>query len=147
MGCAAELREQIIAAVVAASQRNLLPEIADDALAAPDAGRHLRAGQRPADRGDGGGDHVNEGAVDLVDLRPDIGAEKGRRGEIERELLHRRIKLHLAGLRLPLRDARGDAAVEIAQIRLHRPGLERDRQRLAVQPVLVEIQQHQAARK
>ena len=79
------------------------------AICVPGSGRRIG--------GDGGRDHVDEGAVDLVDLRPDIGAEERRRGEIERQLLHRRIEQHLAGLRLPLRDARGDAVVEIARDR------------------------------
>ena len=36
----------------------------------------VRAGQRLADHGDRSRHHVDEGAVDLVDLGADIGAEK-----------------------------------------------------------------------
>ena len=130
-----------------AAERNLFGEVGDDPLAACNAAAHLRERQRPPDRRHGGGHHVDEGAGDLVDLRPDVGAEERRRRQIERELLHRRIHQHLARLRLPLRDPRGNAAVEIDEIGLHRPRLERDRQRAAVQAVLFEIQQHQPARK
>ena len=76
MGGLAELREQVLAAALGATDRNLLGEIGDDALAALDAARHLRARQRPADHGDGGGHHVDERARDLVDLRSDAGAEE-----------------------------------------------------------------------
>ena len=75
MGGLAELREQVLAALFA-TDRNLLGEIGHDALAALDAARHLRARQRPADRGDGGRHHVDERARDLVDLRSDAGAEE-----------------------------------------------------------------------
>ena len=78
---------------------------------------------------------------------PMLGAEKRGRGEIERQLLHRRIEQHRAGLRLPLRHPRRDAGIERGEIGFHRPGLEGDRQRAAVQPMLVEIEQHQPARK
>ncbi len=106
-----------------------------------------RAGQGLADHRDGSRHHVDKGAGDLVDLRPDAGAEKGRRREVERELLHRGIEQHRSGLRLPLRHPRRDAGVEFGEIGFHRPGLERHRQRAAVQAMLLEIQQHQPARK
>ena len=147
MGGLAELREQIVAAALGAADRNLLGEIGDDALAALDAARHLRAGQRLADHGDRGRHHVDEGARDLVDLGPDVGAEERGRGEVERELLHRGIEQHRSRLRLPLRHPRGDAGVELGEIGFHRPGLEGDRQRAAVQAMLLEIEQHQPARK
>ena len=147
VGGVAELREQVVAAALGAADRNLLGEIGDDALAAPDAARHRGAGQRLSDHGDGSRDHVDEGARDLVHLRPDVGAEERGRGEVERELLHRGIKQHRSRLRLPLRHPRGDAGVELGEIGLHRPGFERDRKRAPVQPMLLEIEQHQAARK
>ena len=78
---------------------------------------------------------------------PMLGAEERGRGEIERELLHRRIEQHRSRLRLPLRDPRRDPGIEFGEIGFHRPGLERHRQRAPVQPVLVEIEQHQPARK
>ena len=78
---------------------------------------------------------------------PILGAEKRGRGQIERELLHRRIEQHRPGLRLPLRDPRRDPGIERGEIGFHRSGFERDRQRAPVQAMLVEIEQHQAARK
>ena len=111
------------------------------------AARHLGAGQRLADHGDRGRHHVDEGARDLVDFRPDVGAEKRGRGEIERELLHRGIKQHRPRLRPPLRHPRRDAAIERRQIGFHRSGFEGDRKRAPVQAMLLEIEQHQSARK
>src|SRR3954470_24166954 len=104
MGGAAQLREQVVAAL-RTPDRNLLREIVDDAPAALDAARHLGAGPWRADRGDGGGDHVDKGAGDFVDLGPDAGAEERGGGEIERELLHRRIEQDRPRLPAPLRDA------------------------------------------
>src|SRR6202011_2129207 len=112
VGGAAELGEQVFAALLAAD-RNLLGEISYDTLAAPDAAGHLGARQRLADYGDGGGDHVDKGAGDLVDLRADIGAEERGRGEVERELLHLGIEQRRAGLCLPSRDALGDPGIEL----------------------------------
>ena len=146
MGGLAEMREQVVAAL-AAADRNLLGEIRNDPFAAPDAARHLGARQRLADHGDRGGHHVDKGARDLVDLGSDTGAEERGRGKVERELFHRRVKQHRSGLRFPLRDPRRDTAVERCEIGLHRPRLEGDRQRASMQPVLLEIQQHQPARK
>ena len=117
VGGVAELREQILAAAPGAANRNLLGEIGDDALAALDAARHLRARQRLADHGDRGGHHVDEGAGDLVDFGPDPGAEERCRGEVERELLHRGIKQHRAGLRLPLRHPRRDPGIQLGRDR------------------------------
>ena len=74
-------------------------------------------------------------------------AEKGRRGEVERELLHRGIELHLAGGGLPLRNPRRNPGIKRGQIGFHRSGLEGDRERAPVQAMLVEIEQHQPARK
>ncbi|MBA7667324.1 hypothetical protein ES703_75411 [subsurface metagenome] len=146
MGGLAQLREQVVAAALA-PDRDLLGEIGDDAFAPGNTAAHLGERQRRADRCDRSGDHVDKGAGDVVDLRPDFGAEEGGRRQIQRELFHRRIHQHLAGLRFPLLDARGNAAIEIDEIGLHRPRLERHRQRAAVQAVLLEIQQHQPARK
>jgi hypothetical protein len=86
-------------------------------------------------------------AGDLVDLGPDIGAEERSRSQIERELLHRRIKQHRSGLALPLRYPRSDAGIERREIGFHRPGFERDGQCAAMQAVLLEVEQHQPARK
>ena len=147
MGRVAKLREQIVAAALGAADRDLFGEIGDDALAAPDAARHLRAGQRLADHGDGSRDHVDKGVGDLVDLGPDAGAEKGGRGEVERQLLHRGVEQHRSRLRLPLRDPRGNAGIELGKIGFHRAGFEGDRQRAPVQAMLLEIEQHQPARK
>ena len=147
VGGLAQLREQILAAASGAADRYLFREIGDDTLAAPDAARHLGAGQRRADHRDRGGHHVDEGVGDIVDLRPEIGAEERGRREIERELLDRRIQQHRTRLRLPLPDPRGDPGIESRQIGFHRPGFERHRQRPAMQAVLVEVEQHQAARK
>src|SRR4051812_48022949 len=102
MGGAAQLREQILAAVFAA-QWDLLREIGDDTLATLDAARHLGPGPWRAHRGDGGRDHVDKGAGDLVDFRPDLRAEERGGGEIERQLLHRRIEQDRSRLRAPLR--------------------------------------------
>src|ERR1700760_1131006 len=102
MGGAAQLREQVFA-VLLAPDRNLLREILDDALAALDAARHLGAGPWRADRGDGGGDHVDKGAGDLVDLGAEASAEERRGGQIERELLHRWIEQDRPRLCAPLR--------------------------------------------
>ncbi len=85
-------------------------------------------------------------AVDGLHLRPDLPAEKGGRREIEGELLDSRIELHLTPAR-PLCDPRRDAGIEFFEVRLHRSGLEGNRERAAMQAVLVEIAQHQSAGK
>ncbi len=146
MGGLAKLREQVFAALFAAD-RNLFRKIGDDAFAPVDAACHLGARQRLADHGDRGRHHVDEGTGDVVDFGADIGAEERRGGEIERQLLHRRIEQHRSRLRLPLRDTGRDAGIECGQIGFHRSGFEGDRQRAAVQAMFVEIEQHQAARK
>ena len=99
---------------------------------------------RPRTRG---GDHIDEGAGDLVNLGTDASAEERGRGEVEGKLLHRGIEQHRPRLRLPLRDAGRDPGIERHQIGLHRAGFERDRQRAPVQAMLLEIEQHQPARK
>jgi len=76
MGRLAQLREQIVAATLGPADRNLFGEIGDDALAALDAARHRRAGQRLSDHRDGSRHHVDKGARDLVDLGADTGARK-----------------------------------------------------------------------
>ena len=141
----AQLREQIVAALLAAD-RDLFGEVGDDALPAAHAPRHRGAGPWLADRRHRRRHHVDEGLGDLVHFGPEIAAEERGRGEVERELFHRRIAQHLARLAAPLLDPRGDTGIELREIGLHRPRLERHRQRPAVQPVLVEIQHHQPAR-
>ena len=65
--------------------------------------------------------------------------------QIERKLLDLRPELHpLVG---PLLDSLCNAAIKRARIMPHRFRFERDRQGLAVSPVMIEIEQHQAARK
>src|SRR5208282_6477873 len=54
---------------------------------------------------------------------------------------------HGARTGFPTGDPAGYAPIEALEIGLHRPRFECDRQGLAVQPVLVEIEQRQAARK
>jgi hypothetical protein len=146
MGGATELREKILAAAGAAD-RNLLGKIGDDAGAAFDAARHLRARPGSADRGDRCGDHIDERLRDLLDVGSDPRAEKRGGREIERELLHGRVEQHRAGSLPPLRDALADAGIERRKIGPHRTGFERYRQRPPVQAMLLEIEQHQAARK
>ena len=147
MGGVAQLREQVLAAALGAAERNLFGEIRNDALAAVDAARHRRAGQRLADHGDRGRHHIDEGTGDVDDLGPDVGAQERGRGEIERELFHGGIKQHRPRLRLPLRNPCRDAGVETGKIGFHRPRLEGDRQRATVQPMFLEVEQHQSARK
>ena len=147
MGRMAKLREQVVAAALGAADRNLFGEIGDDALAAPDAARHRCAGERLSDHGDRSRHHVNECIRDVVDFGSDAGAEKGGCREVERELLHRRVEQHRPRLRLPFRNPRRDAGVELPQIGFHWARFERHRQSAAVQPMLFEIEQHQPARK
>ena len=147
MGRVAKLREQIVAAALGAAERDLFGEIGDDALAAPDAARHRGAGQRLADHGDGSGDHVDKGIGDFIHFRPDAGAEKGGRREVERQLLHRGVEQYRSRLRLPLRHPRGNPGIEIRKVGFHRAGFEGHRQRAPVQAMLLEIEQHQPARK
>jgi hypothetical protein len=73
-------------------------------------------------------------------------ADERRRGKIERQLLDGGIEQELRIALDPARHALLDAGVQLREIRFHWCGFERDRQRLAVQPVLVEIEQHQPAR-
>ena len=147
VGRLAKLREQIVAAALGAAQRDLFGEIGDDALAAPDAAGHRGAGQGLSDHRDGSRDHVDKGIGDFIHFRPDAGAEKGSRREVERQLLHRGVERHRSRLRLPLRHPRGDAGVEIRKVGFHRTGFEGHRQRAPVQAMLLEIEQHQPARK
>ena len=141
VGGAAQLREQVFAATLGAADRNLFREVGDDALAAPDAARHRRTRQWLAYHRNRGRHHIDKGAGDLVDLGADIGTEKRGGGKIEGELFHGRIEQDRARLRLPLRDPCGNAGIERGKVGFHRPGFERHRQRAAVQPVLVEIEQ------
>src|SRR3954452_21485259 len=74
-------------------------------------------------------------------------ADKRGRREIERQLFDRGIELKLPSGVHPVRDALRDAAVQLLKIRLHWAGLKGDGQRFTVQSMLIEIEQHQAARK
>ncbi len=145
VGGAAELRKQVLAAALA-PQRDLPREVGDDALTALDAAGHLRAGPGLADWRDSRCDHVDERLHDLVDLRSDIGAEERCRGQVQRHLFHRRIEQDRPWLRRPFRNARRDSGIQAGKIRLHRSGLEGDRQRPPVQAMFLEVEQHQAAR-
>ncbi len=126
MGGAAQLREQVLAPLGAAD-RNLFGEVGDDAFAPLHAARHLCARPGLADRRDRCRDHVDECARDLVDFGTDAGAEKGRCGEIERELLHRGVEQHWTGRLPPSRHAFQDASIELRKIGFHRAGFERNR--------------------
>ncbi len=110
-----------------------------------DPAAHRGARQRHADDADRGGDHVDEGLVDRVRLRPPGDAEERGRGEIEGQRLDRRIEAELRPDREGGDPAR-DPFVQLAEIVAHRLGLECDRQRLAIGTVMVEVEQHQPAR-
>ena len=141
----AELGEDV-GAVARAPRLDLASEIIDHEGAALHASRHLRAGNWPAHDGDRSRHHVDEGALDLLEVRSDLRAEEGHGGEIEGQLLDRGIEQNVRRALLPAADPARDAAIEGFEIGLHRPALEGDRQRLAMQTVLVEIEQHQTAR-
>src|SRR3546814_10648265 len=123
-----DLRENVLARRRAALGHHLR-EIVDEIFAARDAAAHRGKGHRHADDADRRLHHVDEGLVDLLRLRPPWNAEKARRGEVERQLLDRRIEGE--GLAAPSGDAVADAVVERGGIVAHRFGLERDRKRLA----------------
>ena len=61
-------------------------------------------------------------------------------------LFDRGIKAQVGRCLRPSGDSRGNAAVEVFEIGFHRAGLEGDRQSLAMQSMLVEVEQQQAAR-
>ena len=132
--------------VPGATRVDLAAEIIDHEGAALHAPRHLRAGNGLPHDGDAGRHHVDEGPLQLRDFRAELGAEKRHGGEVEGQLLDRGIEQHVSPPGPPTGDPAFYAAVEAREIRLHRPGLECDRQGLAMQTMLVEIEQHQPAR-
>ena len=122
---------------------NFGAEIGVQIFAALHALAHLRERKRLPDRRHRRLHHVDEGGVHLVGLRTPGDAEKARRGEVERELLHLLVKQHL--LRHFL-DAAADPLLQLAEIVLHRARLEGDGERAAVIAMLFEVHQHQAVR-
>src|SRR5947209_16682916 len=73
-------------------------------------------------------------------------ADERRRGKIERQLLDGGIEEKLRIAPHPVSDALFDTPVQLREVGFHRPGFERNRERLAMQAVLVEIEQHQPTR-
>ena len=143
IGRAAELREEILA-VAGPPRGDLALEKVDEIGAGPHPLAHLRAGPGLADRRDARLDLVDKRLVDLVRLSPERHAQETGRGEIEREFFDHVVEAQ--GLPGPAADRRRDPGIEFGRIMPHRLGLERDRQRLPVGAMLVEIHQHQAAR-
>ena len=142
---AAEMREQVLAAALA-PERHLTAEIVDDERAAQDAAAHRRSRQRPADDGGGGGHHVDEGALDRRHLGTERRAQERRRREVKRQLLDRGIKQELRRAQPPRRQPLGDPGIERGEIGFERTRFEGDRERAAMEAMLVEIEQHEAAR-
>src|SRR3546814_4805085 len=95
-----------------------------------DPAPHRGKGQGHADDADRRLHHVDERLVDLFRLRSPGDAEEAGRGQVERQLLDRRIEWERRAA--PLRDPRPNAVVQRGGIVAHRFGLEGDRQRLAV---------------
>ena len=75
-----------------AARGDLTAEIIDNELASLDAAMHPRARNGTAHDGDGGRDHVDEGAVDCLNVRTHLRAEEGDCGEVESHLFDRGIK-------------------------------------------------------
>ena len=116
----AELGEDV-GAVARAPHLDLASEIIDHEGAALHASRHLRAGNRPPHDGDRSGHHVDERALDLLDVRSDFRAEEGHGGEIEGQLFDGGIEQNFRRAILPAADPARDAAIEGFEIGLHRP--------------------------
>src|SRR5579883_3545731 len=142
-GSAAELREDVVAAALA-PERHLALEVIDDEGAAFDAAPHRGAGQRFPDDADRGRVYVDEGALERLDIARDFAQKRGC-GEIERQLLDRGIEEEIRGSLAPFSQPPCDAGVELGEIGLERSRLEGDRERAAMEAMLVEIEQHQAA--
>ena len=142
-GGGGELAEHVLPPAFGAAAQGFPGEVVDKESAPVDALLHLGEGQRLADRRDRSLHHVDESLVDLVGFRPPRQADEAVRRQIERQLLDRRIELLRPG---PAGNLARDAAIERAGIVPHRFGLERDRKRTAVDPVMIEIHQHQPAR-
>ena len=70
-------------------------EIVDHELRGLDAASHLRARNGLAHDGDGGRDHVDEGASSRLNIRAHVSAEERDGGEIERQLFDRGIEEHV----------------------------------------------------
>ena len=143
-GGGGELAEHVLPAALGPAALRFLGEILDQIFPTVGALLHLGEGQRMPDRRDGGLDHVHEGLVHLVCFLAEGNADETVRRKVERQLLDGGVELHAT--RAPFLHTVGNAAVEAADVVAHRLWLERDRQRLAVGPVMVEIHQHQPAR-
>ena len=144
-GRLAELSEEVLGVALTA-RGDLATEIFDHELARRDATVHLRAGDGAAHHGDGGRDHVDEGAFDPLRVGAHFFAEEGGSGEVQSQSLDRWIETHIGRGAWPAGNARRNALVEAFEIGFQRAGLEGDGERLAVQPMFIEIHQHQAAR-
>ena len=142
----AELGEEIVAGRPA-PRGNLAGEELRHELVALDPAPHRGAGQGDADDADRRRDHVDERLVDRVRLGPPRDAEERRRGKVEGQRLDRGIEFELGSPTGKAAMPRAMPLVQRAEIVAHRLGLERDRQRLAVGAVVVEVEQHQPARK
>ena len=141
----AELGEEILARRSSA-RRNFTGEKPAHEFMALDPPAHRGAGQGHPDDADRGRDHIDEGLVDGIRLRSPGDTEKRSRGEVERQRLDRRIEFEFGAERQG-GNTTGDALVQAAEIVAHRLGLEGHRQCLAVGAVMVEVHQHQPARK
>ena len=139
-----ELAEHILPAASLAATDRLAGEPFDQELAARCTPAHRGEWQRLAHDAHRGGDHIDESLVDLICFGPQRHAEEAVRRQIKRQLLDRRIELHL--LARPFSHPRRDPAVQRIGIVTHRLGLEGNRQCPAINSVVIEIHQHQSAR-
>ena len=138
-----ELAEHVLPATFRASAQGFLGEILNKESTPVDALLHPGKGQRTAHRRDRGLHHIDESLVDLVGFRPPRQADEAVSGQIESQLLDRGVELLRPG---PSRNLPGNPPVQSARIMPHRLGLEGDRKRAAIDPVMLEIDQHQAPR-
>ena len=141
-----KLREDILPAGLA-SAWDFAREKLDDAFSTLHPPIHLRARDGLPDGRDRRRDHRTKVTVHLFRMELRMVADVRGRREIERQLLDRRIEQKRSSALHPVRDALGDAEVQLLEIGFHRARLEGDRQRLTVQSMLIEIEQHQSARK
>src|SRR5215469_4821627 len=141
----AKPRKEILP-VARAAPRDLPGKILDDERTAPGAPAHLGPRQRFADNRYRCRHHINEGPFDLFQLWTEFLAEERRGRKIKRQLLDSRVEPEFVPAR-PVCQASHDAGIKLLQIGLHRPRLERDREGASMYAVLVEIEEHQAARK
>ena len=152
-GGVGELAEHILAprtfGARLASLERFGGEQLDQEFTPGDPPTHRGARPRLADDPDRGVDQIDERLVDLGRFRTPRDAQKAVRRQIERQLLDCRVEQHrrsIFTLAAPIAHTLGDPAVERIGIMPHRLGLERDRQRPAIDPVRLEIDQHQPAR-